>query len=254
MGTYAVTGSASGIGAAVAATLKSEGHRVITVDVRDADIVADLGSQDGRQKAIDGILDGAAEGLDGFVPCAGVGPQTDPVTLVARINFFGSVALVEALKDRLAKKRGAVVLISSNSATMGDYDAGYLEALAKGDEDAACDIVALLPGQTAYGGSKFALGCWMRRNNADYARVGIRMNAIAPGYTETAMTAEGLKDPVYGPAIKAFVESIPIGRPGKAQDQADVVAFLLSERASFVSGAVIFVDGGHDAIFRSNRF
>lgn len=254
MGKYAVTGAASGIGAAIVARLEAQGHEVITVDLRNADINADLSGAEGRKAAIDGILKAAPEGLDGFVPCAGVGPQVGSIGVIAKINYFGTVDLVEALKDSLAKKRGAIVLVSSNSSTIATYDAAYLEALAAHDEQRAVEIVTKLDGQTAYGGSKFALACWMRRNSADYARLGIRINAIAPGYTETALTQAGKDDPVYGPAIKAFVESIPVGRPGLPEDQANAAAFLLSQEASFIVGVVLFVDGGHDAFFRPNNF
>ena len=254
MGLYAVTGAASGIGAAVANMLKAEGHSVITVDLRNADINVDLSSVEGRASAVEAVKKAAPEGLDGFVPCAGVGPQTNPITLIARINFFGTTALVEGLKDTLAKKRGGIVLISSNSAWIAGYDQSYMDALLEGDEEKAVGIVAALDGQTAYGGSKQALARWMRRNNLDYAKLGIRMNAIAPGYTRTALTEAGEKDPVYGPAIKAFVDSIPIGRPGVPEDQAAAVGFLLGPQAGFISGSVLYIDGGHDAMFRSDQF
>lgn len=254
MGLYAVTGAASGIGAAVANTLKAEGNTVITVDLRNADINVDLSSAEGRSAAVEAIKKAAPEGLDGFVPCAGVGPQTNPITLVARINYFGTTALVEGLKDTLAKKRGGIVLISSNSAWIAAYDQSYMDALLEGDEEKAVGIVAALDGQTAYGGSKQALARWMRRNNLDYAKLGIRMNAIAPGYTRTALTEAGEKDPTFGPAIRAFVDSIPIGRPGEPDDQAAAVSFLLSPKAGFISGSVLYVDGGHDAMFRSDQF
>jgi NAD(P)-dependent dehydrogenase (short-subunit alcohol dehydrogenase family) len=254
MGKYAVTGSASGIGAAIAAKLKSLGHQIIGVDLRNADVNVDLSTAAGRQAAIDGIRAAAPEGLDGFVPCAGVGPQTNPVTLIAKINYFGTVVLVEAFKDLVAKKRGSILLISSNSAWIIPYDQSYMQALLDGDEDKAANIVAGLDGQTAYGGSKQALARWMRKQSADYARVGIRINAIAPGYTRTNMTETVQQDPNYRAAMEAFVSSIPIGRPGEPGDQAEAAAFLLSDKASFITGSVLFVDGGHDAMLRPDQF
>ena len=76
MGTYAVTGGASGIGAAICRRLNNDGHRVIVVDLAEGDIQADLLDLSGRQKAIDGIRSLAGDGLDGFIPCAGLGPRS----------------------------------------------------------------------------------------------------------------------------------------------------------------------------------
>lgn len=254
MGIYAVTGSASGIGQAVAEQLQNQGHEVIGIDLRDADITADLSDPEQCQRAVAGIIERTGGGLDGLVPCAGVGPETARIELIPLINYFATIDMLNALKPALASRRGAVVLISSNSAQMTEYDQDYVNALLDDDRELAVARVQDVDGQTAYGGGKHALSRWMRRNNADFAGAGIRMNAIAPGYTETAMTAAGRKDPVYGDAIRQFVESIPIGRPGLPEDQANAVSFLLSDKASFISGAVLFVDGGHDALFRNDSF
>ena len=92
--TYVVTGAASGIGAAVTALLREQGHRVVTVDLRDADVVADLSTPAGRADAVAGVQ-AVADEIHGLVPCAGVAGLTgvDPA-LVASVNFFGSVELV----------------------------------------------------------------------------------------------------------------------------------------------------------------
>jgi|SRR5690625_454589 len=255
MGLYAVTGAASGIGAAIVERLRRDGHEVITVDLRNADLKVDLATADGRQQAIEAIAErAAATPLAGLVPCAGVGPHTSPRGLIARINYFGSIALLEGLRPQLEQARGSVVLISSNSAPMEEYDRSYTDALLAGDEETAAGLADSLPGQTCYGGSKYALAVWMRRNNADWARAGIRMNAVAPGYTETALVEATRDDPEYAQVMREFVASIPVGRPGRPEDQADAVAFLLGEQASFISGSVLFIDGGHDAMFRPDRF
>lgn len=253
MKTYALTGGASGIGAAIKQQLLNEGHKVISVDIKDADIEADLSSSEGRSAAIAAILAAATDGLDGFVACAGVGSHIENLGLIPRVNFFGAVELVEGLRDLLSASRGAVVLISSNSAPM-ETDADYVDSLLAGDEDKAVERTAAMAGQAAYSGSKQALTRWMRRNNAGYAAQGVRLNAIGPGYTRTAMSAAVEQDPVYGPAIKEFVATIPLQRPGQPEDMAQAVSFLLGDAASFISGSMLFVDGGHDALFRPDSF
>lgn len=254
MGTYAVTGAGSGIGQAIAEQLRQEGHRVIGVDLKGADIEGDLSDVDQRQQAVAQIQAQAPEGLNGFVPCAGVGPDTARKELLPLVNYFAAVDMVNALRPALEKKRGAVLLISSNSAKLMPYNNDYMEALLGGDVDGAVKLAATLEGQELYGGGKNALARWLRRNSAEFAQAGVRINAIAPGFTETGMTEAGMKDPVYGPAMRDFVATIPVGRPGLPQDQANAASFLLSDKASFISGAVLFVDGGHDAMFAPEQF
>ena len=120
MGTYAMTGGATGIGAAIKQRLREEGNQVIVVDIKDADIIADLSSAEGRQAAVKAIRQAAAGGLDGLVTCAGLGSNVPNHPLITQVNYFGTVELVEGLKDLVAAKRGAIVLISSNSAPMNN--------------------------------------------------------------------------------------------------------------------------------------
>jgi len=214
MGTFAMTGGASGIGAAVREQLAAAGHDVIVVDIKDADIIADLSTAEGRQAAIDGIAERAAGGLDGFVPCAGVGPSVSPPSLVTRINYFGTVVLVEAMKPLVAKKKGCMVLISSNSAPMGSDD-DYVAKCLSGDEAAATARADELgDGQNAYAGAKLAVTRWMRRHSTAFAKEGVRLNAVAPGITQTPLTEHVMADERLGPAIKGFGESVPTGRIG----------------------------------------
>ncbi|MFT5032986.1 MAG: NAD(P)-dependent dehydrogenase (short-subunit alcohol dehydrogenase family) [Bermanella sp.] len=90
----------------------------------------------------------------------------------------------------------------------------------------------------------------MRRNTEEYAGQGIRLNAVAPGYTRTPMTESVAKDPTYADAIQQFWESIPLRRAGEPEDIAKAVQYLLSADARFVCGSVLLVDGGHDAMLR----
>ena len=255
MGHYAMTGGATGIGNAIKQQLIAQGHKVTVVDIKDADIVADLSTAEGRQLAVDGIMSAAPDGLDGFVPCAGVGPQVTPASLVGKINYFGALAVTEGVKPLLAKKKGAIVMISSNSAPMG-YDQTVTDLMLSGDEAAtSAKLDEIGDGQLAYGGGKYAISCWLRKASAAYAAEGIRLNAVAPGFTSTPLTDAGLNDPQFSDVMKDFVASIPVGRSGQPIDIAEAVCFLLDEqRAGFIVGSVLFVDGGHDAMFRPNQF
>jgi len=253
MGTYVVTGGASGIGAAIKQQLQQDGHEVLVVDLQEADIVADLATAEGRGAAITAVREATRDGLAGLVACAGVGSHVPDRALITAVNYFGAVELVEGLRDELAANRASVLLISSNSAPM-ETNQDYVQALLSGDEAAASAIAQDMESQPVYSGSKQAVTVWMRRNAQPYAAQGIRMNAMGPGYTRTPLSAAVEDDPNYGDAIKQFIASIPVGRPGVPQDMADAASFLLSDKASFVCGAMLFVDGGHDAMLRPDNF
>jgi NAD(P)-dependent dehydrogenase (short-subunit alcohol dehydrogenase family) len=80
------------------------------------------------------------------------------------------------------------------------------------------------------------------------------MNAIGPGYTRTPLSQAVENDPTYGDAIKEFIATIPVGRPGLPEDMANAASFLLSDKAGFICGVMLFVDGGHDAAMRPDQF
>lgn len=256
MGTIAVTGSASGIGAATVARLRAEGHTIIGVDVRDADVVADLGTPEGREAAIVAVAERSGGVLDGLVTCAGLGPlPSRPGSAIVAVNYFGTVVLLERLRPLLAAGRNpAAVAISSNSVTTSaGIPADVVEHCLAGDETAArraADAAGGLGG--TYQASKLALARWVRRHavGADWIGAGIRLNAVAPGMTETAMIAEGRADPTLGPLLGMF--PIPAGRAARPEEIAAVIAFLLGPESTFVCGSLVFVDGGTDALLRAD--
>src|SRR6478735_1285853 len=100
MGTIAITGSAGGIGSATRARLEKEGHRVVGVDVRDAEVIADLSTPDGRAAMVDAVTDASDGVLDGLVAGAGIMGETPTV---AAINYFGAIATLEGLRPLLAR-------------------------------------------------------------------------------------------------------------------------------------------------------
>ncbi|MFT6285927.1 MAG: NAD(P)-dependent dehydrogenase (short-subunit alcohol dehydrogenase family) [Halieaceae bacterium] len=252
MGTYIVTGGASGIGAAIKAQLVSEGHSVLVVDILDADIVANLATSEGRGIAIDAIRKHCTDGLAGLVTCAGLGASTTDQALISAVNYFGTINLIEGLHDLLMANGAAVLLISSNSASMATKEE-YVQTLLGGDETAAGAIAQTIDAQMVYAGTKQALTLWMKRNAPVYATQGIRINALAPGLVKTPLSDAIQNDPVYGEAVRLFADSIPIGRQGQPKDIAAAASFLLSEKASFICGSVLYIDGGHDALFRPEQ-
>ena len=253
MGLYAMTGGATGIGAAIKQRLRDDSHEVIVADLKDADILADLSTPAGRDSAIAAIRRHAASGLDGFIPCAGVAGHLPNRALIASLNYFGTVSLVEGLQDLLAARKGSVVLISSNSAPH-PTNPQFVDLLVDGNETEACAVAQNMQGHAVYSGTKQAIVRWMRRSTGKYAAAGVRLNAVAPGYTQTPMTRQVEQDPAYGAAIRDFMASIPVGRPGQPEDIAALVCFLLGKDASFICGSLVFADGGHDAVQRPDLF
>ncbi len=257
MGTYAVTGSASGMGSAVVERLRAGGHTVITVDISAADVVADLSSPAGRRAAADDVLGACAGRLDGAVLAAGLGPTPGAQRRITEVNYFGVVDLLKAWRPALAAAGNAkVVVFASNSTTTVPAVPGRaVRALLAGDGEKALRgyrIFGRYAPPIAYAASKIAISRWVRRHavTADWAGAGIRLNAIAPGAIMTPMLERQLATPAEARQVREF--PVPIGGFGDAGQLADWVVFMLSDAADFLCGSIVFVDGGSDAYFRAD--
>lgn len=255
MAVTVVTGSASGIGAAVCAQLKGAGHRVIGIDRQNADIVADLSSAAGRKAAVEAALAACDGVLDGLVCCAGLGPTAPSSSVIVGVNYFGMTEIVDGLEAALARgSKPSVVLIGSVASVHPGMDKlPMVASMLAGDEAGAlAQADAMAMPQAAYAGSKYAVTVFARRKAVAVGAKGIRINVVAPGAVETPLLDASRADARYGEAIRKFVA--PIGRNSAPDEIANVVSFLQSEQASFVHGTVVFVDGGMDALTRSDRF
>jgi NAD(P)-dependent dehydrogenase (short-subunit alcohol dehydrogenase family) len=237
-----VTGAARGIGRAIAERLGAEGARVGLVDV-DAEALAPAAAACGAgalalvadvrdEDAVRGAVGAAAERWGGV----------DVVVANAAVQHTGSEARADGLERAvwqdtldvnltgafLTAKHGARALLAAGGGAIvfvGSPAGSY----------------GIARGLQAYAASKAGMVGLVRTMAADYAADGIRVNAVLPGITETPMNRWWIEDPALREQV---VAPIPVGRPARAEEIAGVAAFLASDDASYVTGALWAVDGG----------
>jgi NAD(P)-dependent dehydrogenase (short-subunit alcohol dehydrogenase family) len=239
-----VTGAGSGIGAATARLLAARGAKVVLADI-DIDAVATVAAEIERDGGhalpvrVD-VADHSSVGQavaratrDGQELSLAVNAAVITGTLTACANFgfedwqrivgvnlTGTFLCMRAqLASMLRKGAGAIVNVSS---IMGSH---------------------ALPGAAAYAASKHGVEGLTKAAALDYAKQGIRINAVAPGYVDTPMIA-GRKPTVQ----EKIVAMHPVGRIAQPDELAKVIAFLLSDDASFVTGSIHLADGGFSAV------
>src|SRR3954447_5685799 len=166
MSVIAVTGSAGGMGRAIRARLEPAGHRIIGIDQRDAEIVADLATPEGRSAMVTAVGDACDGALDGLVVAAGI-HAGEPATIIS-VNYFGAVATLQGVRPLLAAGTNAsAIAVSSNSATtQPGYPAEVAELCLAGDEAGAREAIGD-DALGAYPASKLALARWVRRHAPD---------------------------------------------------------------------------------------
>lgn len=259
--TYLVTGSASGIGRATVERLRAGGARVLGVDLRDAEVVGDLSTPEGRRGVVEAVAERTGGVLDGVVTCAAVGPNGegaaaahlggDPAwsELVVRVNYFGTVELLELLRPLLAAAAAPrAVAVTSVGFLYASSDDPLVEACLTGDEQAALAGVPGALGRSPLGDgpahvfscSKRAVSRWVRRmaGTPQWAGAGIALNTVAPGLVRTPMFTE------------AYVDNVPMPLHGPAapDDIAALLTWLVGEDNRLVTGQAIFIDGGAETL------
>jgi 3-oxoacyl-[acyl-carrier protein] reductase len=220
-----VTGAARGLGKAIATRLSTDGHEVVRVDlaagpgvdavcdVTDADAVHELASPLGPV----GILVNNA-GIWRFSSLLDM-PVAD-AEAVLRVNLLGALYCCQAFVPGMATTNGgsggAIVNLSSAAAATRS------------------------PGVGMYPASKAALEALTRQMALEFGPVGVRVNAVGPGLIVTEGTAHNYE----GERREQRAQAVPLRRIGEPRDIADVVAFLTSDDARYVTGQIVYVDGG----------
>lgn len=254
--TYVVTGSASGIGAATAALLRSRGEQVIGVDLRDAEVEADLSSAEGRARAAVDVLARAGGVVDAVIACAGIAA---PIAKTISVNYFGVVELLEALLPALSRSTAPRAAVVSSMASLQPNSPDLVTAALEGDETRALEIAERLAAQgpevgyLVYPSSKRALSRWVRRASIapEWAGAGVPLNAVAPGTVITAMTKDLLATP-EGLAMVDAAVPMPLNYHQPPESVAYLLAWLTSAENTHLAGQVIYCDGGADASLRGD--
>lgn len=255
--TYVVTGSASGIGLATKKKLEALGHKVIGIDIHDADIVADLGSHEGRNSAADKALALSEGVIDAVIANAGSG-KSEAKTV--SINFFGATELISHLQKALEKSGAPRVVATSSMASLMKVDKELVDAMLAGDEAKALARAKSLVKQGGgaegmiYSSTKRALSRWVRREciKDEWAKSGIPMNAVGPGIVKTPMVAEMIATKEGRDGL-AKVVPMPLHGYLEPETVADLIIWLSSEANSHVTGQTVYIDGGSDAVLRGDN-
>ncbi len=254
--TYVVTGSASGIGLATSELLRSRGETVIGIDLRAAEVEADLSTREGRAAAATAATDLAGGTIDAVIACAGIAA---PIAKTISINYFGVTELLTALLPALRNSDAPRVAVVSSMASLQGNSAELVEAALAGDEDEALRIaeefVSKGPadGYIVYPSSKRAISRWVRRESITpaWAGSGIPLNAVAPGTVKTPMTADLLSTEEGAAMVDAAVP-MPLNYHQPAESIATLLAWLTSVENTHAAGQVIYCDGGADATLRGD--
>ena len=233
-----VTGAASGIGAAIAQNLSRRGIRIACVDRDAAGATAMAATLPGSAAYAVDVTDAAAVdallphiiaelGVPSIIVCSagievvGRADELDPTAFATsmNVNVNGSFLVARAAARSLIERElpGRMVLIASVNGMKAS------------------------PNQAAYASTKGAVVMLTKSLAVDWAPLGIAVNAVAPGVTDTAMSAGSLGDPQKRAALLA---GVPMARPAQPSEIADAVAFLASSQASYITGVVLPVDGG----------
>jgi len=246
--TALVTGAASGIGRAIAGGLREAGVRVIGVDLRAGEIVADLGNEAGRAEMAARAAELSGNRLDAVFACAGIlGGGADMLS----VNYFGAVATLLLLRPFLETSDAPRAVAIGSVAGYNKADEPLIAACLAGDEGGARDMAAGRDALNIYSATKTGLARFCRAQAVlpEWAGRGILLNVVAPGLVETGLNRETFTNEKRRAAVAAMMPC-PMQRHAQPEEIASLAHYLGGTGNSFVTGQVIYADGGQEAFQR----
>lgn len=236
-----ISGGAGGIGAEIGRDLALAGAQIVIADL-DADraqmtaagivaargqaigVLCDIARPEGCESAVGAAVDRFGR-LDGLVNCAGISRPHDSISLppaewagMVDVQLNGAFYMAQACALRMWTEGGAIVFITSTNAE------------------------AAFPRRAAYCAAKAGVAMLTKVLAIEWAEKRIRVNAVGPAYVATGMTQRNI---AAGNVSEARIKArIPLGRLAEPGDVSSAVSFLLSDRASFITGQSLYVDGG----------
>ena len=249
--TYAITGAASGIGAATTAYLRARGGRVIACDRQNAEVIGDLTTNEGRAALVEGVTRLSGGRLDAIVANAGGGPPETSLSL----NFFGALATLEGLRPLLETSQAPRAAMVSSIAALAPADAALTEPCLRMDEGAAIaatrTAIADGKGSDLYGAAKQALNRWCRTAavGPQWAGAGIPLNVVALGFFDTPAAAFILSDSDHRGRAERMTP-LRGAFPGRPEQAAAILAWCVSPENALMTGQILFVDGGAECLAR----
>jgi 2-hydroxycyclohexanecarboxyl-CoA dehydrogenase len=227
-----VTGGGSGIGAAIANRLRSDGYHVATLDLNPSDEEFAFTADVTDRAAVDAALDAIrtqlgpvtilvnAAGLDGFKRFLDI--DFDTWQRVVNVNLHGVFHCIQAvLPDMIEAGWGRIVNISSSSTHSGT------------------------PYMSHYVSAKSAVNGLTKSLALEYGPAGVTVNAVPPGFIDTPMLRKAESRGFLGDIDKT-IEATPVRRIGKPEDIAAACSFLISEEAGYITGQILGVNGGRN--------